>query len=185
MANALFMVPNPINTQSRDSVDTFIGRDWIAVAGIKFRQTGQKSRVWVAIFPVLMAFEPVVASTAPRQRGSQQECDRQTGQRCLSGHCSKPRQGLSRPLRGLDRRPQPVDGDPQALGHLFDRPRDIGRRVDGALRNARRRDGLRYIVVQERNSGREGRGSHLWLSARARVLNSGSEDLWLSATGAV
>jgi hypothetical protein len=26
---------------------------------------------------------------------------------------------------------------------------------------------------------------HLWLSARALVLNSGSDDLWLSATGAV
>ena len=31
----------------------------------------------------------------------------------------------------------------------------------------------------------ETRGRHLWLSARALVLNSGSEDLWLSATGAV
>jgi len=28
-------------------------------------------------------------------------------------------------------------------------------------------------------------GRHLWLSARALILNSGPEDLWLSATGAV
>jgi hypothetical protein len=35
-------------------------------------------------------------------------------------------------------------------------------------------------LTLKRNEGR-----HLWLSARALVLNSGSEDLWLSATGAV
>jgi hypothetical protein len=29
------------------------------------------------------------------------------------------------------------------------------------------------------------RDRHLWLSARALILNSGSFDLWLSATGAV
>jgi hypothetical protein len=46
------MVPNPINNRSRDSVDTFIGRDWIAVAGIKFRQAGRESGLCGHDFPV-------------------------------------------------------------------------------------------------------------------------------------
>ena len=122
---------------------------------------------------------------APGQCGSQQECDRQAGQRSLPGRCSKPRQRLPRPLRGLDCRSQPVDGDPQAFGHLLDRPRNFAGRVNGPVCDARRGDGLRCLVVQGQNSNRGAQGSHLWLSPRARVLNSGPEDLWLSATGAV
>lgn len=40
-------------------------------------------------------------------------------------------------------------------------------------------------VLKCATSKPDGGGRHLWLSARALVLNSGSDDLWLSATGAV
>jgi hypothetical protein len=162
----------------------FIGRDWIAGAGIKFRQTRRKSGTCGPDLRALTTCDPC-SSAAPGQRRAQEECDRKAGQRRLTGHGAKPCQGLPGPLRGLNRRSQPIDGDAQAFGHLFDRPRDIGCRVDGTIGDARRRDGLGCFVVQGQNSDGEGRGSHLWLSARARVLNSGPEDLWLSATGAV
>jgi len=93
-----------------------------------------------------------VASAAPGQGGPQEERDRQTGERRLPGHRAKPRQRLSGPLGGLDRRPQPVDGNSQTFGYLFDRTREICRRVDGALRDARRGHGLRYFVVHDQNS---------------------------------
>ena len=40
-------------------------------------------------------------------------------------------------------------------------------------------------LSKTRTPMRGAQGSHLWLSPRARVLNSGPGDLWLSATGAV
>jgi hypothetical protein len=40
-------------------------------------------------------------------------------------------------------------------------------------------------VLKCATSKPDGGSRHLWLSARALVLNSGSDDLWLSATGAV
>jgi hypothetical protein len=46
----------PVNNRSRDSVDMFIGRDWIAIAWIKFRQTGRKVRVCGRHFDVFCGF---------------------------------------------------------------------------------------------------------------------------------
>jgi hypothetical protein len=51
------MVPNPINSRSTDSVDMFIGRDWIAAARIKFRQASANrgfSALLIRIWPIFV-----------------------------------------------------------------------------------------------------------------------------------
>src|SRR5581483_12454002 len=191
MANALFMVSNPINNRSRDSVDTFTGRDWIVILRVKFRKTGGEFRVWRAILLPFWLFSAGEGAAVVV---------------CLSGAGSGRRPGgmqspdWSEALGG-----SPCEALPEAV-RAAARPRlptAIGRRQFANLRlplrsSARHRSPCRRRAPRCSARGRSAvfrcprpelrkkiRGSRLWLSARARVPNSGPEDLWLSATGAV
>src|SRR5262249_21394333 len=81
--------------------------------------------------------EPL-CSAPPRDRDPEQKRNEEAGQWRFPGQAAKSCERLSWPLGTFDRRSQSVDGDLQTRGELFDRTRNVGGRVDGAFRHARR-----------------------------------------------
>jgi hypothetical protein len=89
-----------------------------------------------------------VTSSTPASDGySEQECDEQTRQRRFAGYSAKLSERLSWALRPIGRGAQSVDRKPKALGNLLDFSRYVGCRIDGALRDARGRDRVRWLYA--------------------------------------